>query len=74
MARAVQIKVVRRDDEDFEHMMRRFKKAYQESGVLADCRRHEFYQSKSVRRRLKKEEAKKNRILEMRRNAFPDRD
>ena len=72
---ATQIKIVRREDEDFEHFFKRFKKAYQESGVMADARRKEFYIGPSEKRRLKHEEAVKERKREARKNAYySDRD
>ena len=70
MANATQIKVVLRDGENFEQMMRRFKKAYQESGVLAEVRKHEFYQSKSEKRRIKHENALKERNKEERKGGY----
>ena len=67
---ATQIKVTRREGEDFEHMFKRFKKAYQESGILAEARKKEFYVGKSEKRRLKHEEALKVKRKEERQNAF----
>ena len=67
---ATQIKILRKEGEDFEHMLKRFKKAYQESGILAETRKKEFYVSKSEKRRLKHEEALKARRKEERQNAF----
>ena len=66
---ATNIKVVRRVDkegnlEPFEFMMRRFKKYYQESGILASLRKHEFAMSKSQKRNEKRKRAEKARRIE----------
>lgn len=68
MSRAVQVKVVRREGEDFEHMLKRFKKAYQEQGILADIRKNEFYRSPSLKKREKRENAEKRRRKEARKH------
>ena len=67
---ATQIRVIRREDEDFEHLFKRFKKAYQESGILAETRRKEFYVGTSEKRRLKHEEALREKRKEERKNAY----
>ena len=69
LANATNVKVVRKIDkegnvEPFEFMLRRFKKAYQESGVLADVRKHEFAMSKSQKRAEKRKRAEKLRRIE----------
>ena len=74
MSNATNVKVVRRVDkegnvEPFEFMLNRFKKAYQESGVLADVRKHEFAMSKSQKRAEKRKRAEKIRRLEAAKNA-----
>lgn len=71
MSNATNVKVVRKVDkegnlEPFEFMMRRFKKAYQESGVLADVRKHEFALGPSEKRREKSKQAERNRLKEQR--------
>lgn len=48
--------------ESFESLMRRFKKAVERSGVLADLKRHEFYEKPSVRKKRKQEAAKKRAL------------
>jgi len=67
---ATRIKVVRRDGEDIEHLLRRFKKEYQESGIMADAKKKEYYVGPSEKRRLKHEEAVKARKREERLNAI----
>ena len=69
MANATNVKVVRRVDKDgnlepFEFMMKRFKKAYQESGVLADVRKHEYAMSKGQKRAEKRKRAEETRRRE----------
>lgn len=68
---ATNVKVVRRVDRDgnpepFELMFKRFRKAYQESGVLADVRKHEFALGPSEKRRIKSKEAERTRLREQR--------
>ncbi len=41
--------------------LKRFKRSCAKSGVLADLRKKEFYQSPSVKRRKKSEAARKNK-------------
>ncbi|KKM69025.1 hypothetical protein LCGC14_1454930, partial [marine sediment metagenome] len=38
-----------RSGESFESLMNRFKKVVEKSGILADLKRHEFYEKPSVR-------------------------
>lgn len=71
MSNATNVKVIRKIDkegnlEPFEFMMRRFKKAYQESGVLADVRKHEFALGPSEKRREKSKQAERTRLKEKR--------
>ena len=54
--------------ESLDSMIRRFKKSVEKEGILEDMKKHEFYVSKSVKKRLKHKEALKNRhIVEMKR-------
>jgi small subunit ribosomal protein S21 len=41
------------DQETFDEMLRRFTRKVQESGILAEARRREFYEAPSERRRRK---------------------
>lgn len=78
---ATRVKIVRQVDkygnkEEFEHMMRRFKKAYQESGILADLRNHEYARSPMQKKREKQKIAEARRIKEarkMERFVIPDK-
>ncbi|MDR0819344.1 MAG: 30S ribosomal protein S21 [Oscillospiraceae bacterium] len=50
-----------KENESLDSALRRFKRSCAKSGVLADLRKKEYYQSPSVRRRKKSEAARKNR-------------
>jgi len=50
-----------KDGESLDSALRRFKRNCAKSGVLADLRKKEYYQSPSVRRRKKSEAARKNK-------------
>lgn len=50
-----------KDNESLESALRRFKRSCAKSGVLAEVRKREFYDSPSVKRRKKSEAARKNR-------------
>jgi small subunit ribosomal protein S21 len=41
------------DQETFDEMLRRFNRKVQESGILTEAKRREFYESPSERRRRK---------------------
>ncbi len=45
--------------ESFESLMRRFKKAVEKSGILADAKKHEFYEKPSVQKKRKAAAARK---------------
>lgn len=47
------------EGESFESLLRRFNKQVQQSGILSEVRRREFYEKPSVKR--KKKEAAKRR-------------
>jgi len=50
-----------KDNESLDSALRRFKRSCAKSGVLAEVRKREFYDSPSVKRRKKSEAARKNR-------------
>lgn len=52
--------------ETFESLMKRFKKAVERSGVLADARKNEFYEKPSVKRKKKHAAAKKRELKKQR--------
>ncbi|HHY45405.1 MAG TPA: 30S ribosomal protein S21 [Firmicutes bacterium] len=45
-------------EESFDSALRRFKRECQRSGILRDVRKHEHYESPSVRRKKKSEAAR----------------
>ena len=50
-----------RENESLESALKRFKRSCAKSGVLAEVRKREYYDSPSVKRRKKSEAARKNR-------------
>ena len=52
-------KVVARENESFESLLKRFNKKVQHGGILAEVRRREHYEKPSVKR--KRKEAAKRR-------------
>ena len=56
------VKVVLREGETAEDLIRRFKAAVKKSGILQECRKREFFLKKSLARKRKSEEARKAMI------------
>ena len=50
-----------KENETLDNALKRFKRSCAKSGVLADPRKKEYYQSPSVKRRKKSEAARKNK-------------
>lgn len=50
-----------KENESLDNALKRFKRSCAKSGVLADLRNKEYYQSPSVKRRKKSEAARKNK-------------
>ena len=50
-----------REGESLENALKRCKRSCAKSGVLAEVRKREYYDSPSVKRRKKSEAARKNR-------------
>ena len=50
-----------RENESLESALRRFKRQCARSGVIAEVRKREHYESPSVKRRKKSEAARKNK-------------
>lgn len=50
-----------KENESIDSALKRFKRSCAKSGVLAEVRKREFYDSPSVKRRKKSEAARKNR-------------
>ena len=53
------VKVVLREGETSEDLVSRFKTAVTKSGILQECRKREFFLKKSLARKRKSEEARK---------------
>ena len=50
-----------KENESLDNALKRFKRSCAKSGVLADLRKKEYYQSPSVKRRKKSEAARNNK-------------
>jgi small subunit ribosomal protein S21 len=50
-----------KENETLDNALKRFKRSCAKSGVPADLRKKEYYQSPSVKRRKKSEAARKNK-------------
>jgi len=48
-------------EENFDNALRRFKRECQRSGILRDVRKHDHYESPSVRRKKKSEAARQRK-------------
>lgn len=53
-------KVIRREEETVDELIRRFNKKFVEDGTLRELRNREYYKSKGQKRREKKEEQARN--------------
>ena len=53
------VKVVLREGETSEDLVCRFKTMVKKSGILQECRKREFFLKKSLKRKRKSEEARK---------------
>lgn len=51
-------KVVLKEKEEFDELFKRFKRTVNKSGVLNDCKKHDYYVKPGLKKRLKKEEAR----------------
>lgn len=54
-------KVVRREGEDIENLLRRFKRKVNDDMILADMKKHEFYLSPAQKKREKRKQAELKR-------------
>ena len=45
--------IIVREDEEFDHALKRFKKECQKSGIISDIKKHEYYEKPSERRKRK---------------------
>ena len=53
-------KTVVRDNEQFDDALRRFKRTVNKSGILADSKRHTVFLKKTLKRKMKSEQARRN--------------
>lgn len=56
--------VVARPKESFESLLKRFNKSVEKAGILADFRKHEFYEKPSIKRKRKQAAARKRALKE----------
>lgn len=57
--------VLAKSGESFDSLLRRFKKAVERSGIIADYKKHEVYEKPSVKRKRKREAARKRALKRM---------
>lgn len=62
--------VYARPGESFESLIKRFKKAVEKSGILADVRKHEFFEKPSVQKKRKQIAARKRASKKNRKSDF----
>jgi small subunit ribosomal protein S21 len=55
------IKVTRKEDESDEDLMKRFKHEVNRAGVMTECKKREFYLKKTLKRKQKRDLAKRER-------------
>ena len=58
--------VRRRDGESLESLMHRFKRVVNDAGIMSDLKKHEYYKSKSVKKREKRAAAQQKRLKQER--------
>lgn len=56
------IKTVIHEGETLDDGLRRFKRSVNKAGVLLDCRKHEAYLKKGLRRKMKSEMARRKKF------------
>ena len=59
-------KVVARENEAFQILLRRFKKSCEKAGLLSDIKKHNYYEKPSVKRRRELKDAKR-KLLKLQR-------
>jgi len=52
------VKIVRRENESTEDLLRRFKTWYKKSGIKEECRKREYFLKKSLRLKEKSKQAR----------------
>ena len=66
MANITRASARRREGEALESLLHRFKRSVNDGGVLSDLKKHEFYKSKSVKKREKRAAAQQKRLKQER--------
>lgn len=56
-------KVIRRENETVDELIRRFNKKFLEDGIVKELRAREYYKSKGQKRREKKQEQERNAYI-----------
>jgi small subunit ribosomal protein S21 len=51
--------VTARNGESFENLLKRFKRACERDGILADLRKHEYFEKPSIKKKRKQAAARK---------------
>jgi small subunit ribosomal protein S21 len=64
-------KVIVKDNENISQVLRRFKRKVEESGILDDLRKKEFYEKPTTERKRKKGAAKARLKKQIRDNQLP---
>ena len=59
--------------ESFDSMMRRFRKKCERAGIVAECRKREYYEKPAEKRQRKKNEAKRRAAKALRAQNAPYR-
>jgi small subunit ribosomal protein S21 len=55
-------KTVIHDNESFDDALRRFKRVVSKSGVLVDQKNHQAFYKKTLKRKMKSEQARRNKF------------
>ena len=61
--------VVIHDDESFERALKRFKKKCEKAGILADVRKHQYFEKPSERKKRKANAARRKMLAAQRKAA-----
>jgi small subunit ribosomal protein S21 len=61
-----------KSDERFDNLLRRFRKAVDKSGIMAELRKREFYEKPSVKKKRKQAAASKRAARQERRERTVD--
>ncbi|MCD6180990.1 MAG: 30S ribosomal protein S21 [Candidatus Cloacimonetes bacterium] len=62
-------KVIARDGEPFQVLLRRFKKSCEKAGLLSDIKKNNYFEKPTVERRRKAKDARRKALKLMRKQA-----